>query len=366
MVDSSGNVPSKILLEPDCENKAVSLVNDVTLIYPPPNGCKLIINPDGGWVDGGGGSGGGHNPKGWPTVTVAVNQANIGQNIQAFVKDTKGNTLAQSDVMNIKTELVSLNLQSSPANFPIDSFFDIFVEIDINNIPATHAACTTINGQAIENSLANSCPQICGGKCTNINTDSNNCGACGVACSTGQQCTAGACVVDKCQGVVCHASDQCHVGVCDPTTGACSITPVADGTACDDNNACTQTDTCHAGICTGSNPVADGTACSGGTCNAGVCTPPTCGTGMTACSGVCVDLTSNSKNCGSCGNACPVGDTCNSGTCGPATCNADSDCPLGDFCNGTTHACAAKMPNGGSCTASDQCISGLCVNGFCQ
>src|SRR5216684_665797 len=51
-----------------------------------------------------------------------------------------------------------------------------------------------------------------------------------------------ACVTppDLCAGVTCTASDQCHVaGTCDPATGMCSNPPKANGTACNDGNACT-------------------------------------------------------------------------------------------------------------------------------
>ena len=40
--------------------------------------------------------------------------------------------------------------------------------------------------------------------------------------------------------LVCTASDQCHVaGMCDPATGMCSNPNAANGTACNDANACT-------------------------------------------------------------------------------------------------------------------------------
>src|SRR5260370_22279862 len=56
--------------------------------------------------------------------------------------------------------------------------------------------------------------------------------------------------------VVCTALDQCHVaGVCDPEGGTCSNPDKADGSACADGDACTQSDTCQAGVCTGMNPV---------------------------------------------------------------------------------------------------------------
>src|SRR5207247_7101915 len=82
----------------------------------------------------------------------------------------------------------------------------------------------------------------------------------GSACNDGNACTQS----DTCQGgscvgsnpVTCTASDQCHVaGTCDPATGQCSHPAAANGTTCNDGNACTQSDTCQSGTCTGSNPV---------------------------------------------------------------------------------------------------------------
>jgi hypothetical protein len=52
--------------------------------------------------------------------------------------------------------------------------------------------------------------------------------------------------------VVCAAQDQCHeVGVCDLQTGQCSIVVRAEGSACNDGDACTKADQCAAGICGG-------------------------------------------------------------------------------------------------------------------
>src|SRR5262245_34695165 len=85
--------------------------------------------------------------------------------------------------------------------------------------------------------------------------------AAGTPCSDGNACTQ----TDVCNGsgacqggtpVVCTASDQCHAaGTCDPANGTCSNPAAANGTPCNDGNACTQTDTCQAGTCTGSSPV---------------------------------------------------------------------------------------------------------------
>ena len=105
----------------------------------------------------------------------------------------------------------------------------------------------------------------------------------GTACDDGNGCTG----TDTCQNgvcaggspVVCIAKDQCHTaGACDPTTGLCSEPAKADGTACDDGNACTKTDSCQAGVCAGSNLVvcAPLDQCHLGVCDtaSGNCTSP--------------------------------------------------------------------------------------------
>ena len=79
-------------------------------------------------------------------------------------------------------------------------------------------------------------------------------------CDDGNACTqTDSCVTGMCVGsnpVQCSAIDQCHVpGVCDPGTGACSNPQAANGTSCDDGNACTQVDVCQTGVCTGGSPI---------------------------------------------------------------------------------------------------------------
>ena len=96
----------------------------------------------------------------------------------------------------------------------------------------------------------------------------------GAACNDGDQCT----LVDSCQGgvcqganpIVCESTDQCQdPGACDAISGACSLVPKANGTACDDGNPCT-IDACQTGACKGLSKL-DGTLCPGGICIAGGC-----------------------------------------------------------------------------------------------
>jgi hypothetical protein len=44
-----------------------------------------------------------------------------------------------------------------------------------------------------------------------------------------------------------------------------------------------------------------------------------CPSGQTNCNGNCVDTSSDSQNCGSCGNACAQGESCVSGSCSPSS-----------------------------------------------
>jgi hypothetical protein len=78
----------------------------------------------------------------------------------------------------------------------------------------------------------------------------------GTHCNDGNACTqTDVCQSGSCMGsnpVVCTALDACHVqGTCDTATGACSNPARPDGTACDDGNVCTAQDACQSGVCTG-------------------------------------------------------------------------------------------------------------------
>lgn len=144
--------------------------------------------------------------------------------------------------------------------------------------------------------------------CTNgvcKSSPANNGAACddGNACTTGSTCQAGSCAGGA--PVSCPAAGSCKTSSCDPATG-CVTANKSDGTSCDDGLYCTVNDACKAGSCTGGArdcqsgvsicnkgscneaqdrcdvaPVANGTVCDdqdactqGESCQAGSCKAP--------------------------------------------------------------------------------------------
>jgi hypothetical protein len=84
-----------------------------------------------------------------------------------------------------------------------------------------------------------------------------DCSAFTVGCAVGAcDPTSGICGPQNAPvGTACtQGIPECHVGACD-AKGGCIPTSAADGSACNDHNACTQTDLCTAGVCAGG-PVA--------------------------------------------------------------------------------------------------------------
>ena len=80
---------------------------------------------------------------------------------------------------------------------------------------------------------------VCGGNCTVVDSDRENCGACGSACSGGDSvCNFGKCVcngnADYCDGIGCVPGLMTNFDHC----GSCAV-------ACDPNND----ESCTAGVC---------------------------------------------------------------------------------------------------------------------
>ena len=219
------------------------------------------------------------------------------------------------------------------------------------------------------------------GVCCNTACDAGTCDACSIAagaasdgtcalltgpacddadaCTQSDTCQAGACTGSN--PVICAAQDGCHdPGTCDPATGVCSNPSKADGSACDDADACTQSDTCQAGACTGSNPVT--CAAQDGCHDAGTCDPAT---------GVCASPNKADGTACDDGNACTQSDSCQAGSCAgadPVACTAQDQChdvgtcdPATGVCSDPAKADGSACDDGDACSQTDACESGACV-----
>jgi hypothetical protein len=174
----------------------------------------------------------------------------------------------------------------------------------------------------------------CGGVCVDLQSDMNNCGACGEICQSGL-------VPVECRSGVCERAN-CPVGIeyCGAVDGCRDLT----------------SDPEHCGAC--DNPCASG-VCSGGVCAAG----DGCAEGQAECDGICVDTCCNNSHCGACGNACPSGTSCFEGIC---DCPSGLCCAEGEVnCNGACVATCCDNNNCGAC--GNVCKNGLtCFEGVCD
>jgi hypothetical protein len=97
-----------------------------------------------------------------------------------------------------------------------------------------------------------------------------------------------------------------------------------------------------------------------------------CPEGKTRCKYRCVNLQTNERHCGSCGNRCDEGEQCVRGECTPtcgangATCTEGTQCCSGNCVNAPTGTCACKTYSS-DCTKNSECCSGYCNQfGICD
>jgi len=99
----------------------------------------------------------------------------------------------------------------------------------------------------------------------------------------------------------------------------------------------------------------NGSGGSGGTTTG--CTAPT-----QACNGACVNLSADLRNCGSCGNACVIGQTCQAGQCTLSCTAPEIDCGI---CANTASNALHCGGCGRPCATGQLCQNSVCVAGTC-
>jgi hypothetical protein len=247
--------------------------------------------------------------------------------------------------------------------------------------------------------------KCCGGACSDLNQDPQNCGMCGTTCTTGPGICEGSSIFtgqSQCLPTPtsdcfnCPANTFCSHGFCQPATcmgfsgGNCVANSGAVGTCCPSgfSSMCMDitSDPNNCGGC--------GISCGGGTCTNGVCstTQAPCtkghagqyckldaGTQFACCpGGGCTDTSADPKNCGRCGSLCDPGLSCVGSTCVALTCTTTTQ---GQYCEddaGTLGSCCGTScvhrgsdPNncggcGITCLSSETCVSGDCGVASCS
>jgi len=202
----------------------------------------------------------------------------------------------------------------------------------------------------------------CGGRCVDVENSDSNCGACGVACGAGGlDASAAPNLKYGCLGGACSLKCDSGFTNCEaPLEEGCKVKLGTDENCAECGDACAAGQRCRVNLATLRNEC----MCAAGLtfCQPGI---PCDESDGVVCAGICVDLTTNTANCGACGVTCPGG-VCLYGECvsvcfeGTADCNnsrvdgcevnTDSD-PRN--CGGCGHACDA--------VAGQACVAGRCV-----
>ncbi len=186
--------------------------------------------------------------------------------------------------------------------------------------------------------------------CTHSQDDGKPCDADGSLCTQGDVCLAGACKQGTQTG--CDDGNPCTIDGCDKKSGQCTAAALDDGVPCDDGTLCTEKDACKLGTCKGKAVVCeDNNPCTADVCDAKA------GCKLQKLSGAaCED-----------DNACTVGDVCGEGQCKAGIAKVCSD---GNGC--TVDTCKAKAgckyaPGTGACDDGNVCTAGdVCAGGACH
>jgi Stigma-specific protein, Stig1 len=207
------------------------------------------------------------------------------------------------------------------------------------------------------------CPQgivLCSCLCRDVSTDEQNCGGCGSTCTANQVCSSGECTTVQGYSVSASLTTLTETTYLPatttplPTTAGCA----AGKTLCYGSCVDLLTNTGNCGQC--NHKCIEGEKCSGGQCVFSYCLKP-----LTLCNGICKNLNSDMNNCGGCSKVCPSSVShgtvsCQNGVC-KVTCEKDYGNCDGNIVNGCESylrfdanncgACGVKCPSGYVCDA---------------
>jgi hypothetical protein len=246
------------------------------------------------------------------------------------------------------------------------------LEIDDGN-PCTDDVCDPVTGVS---HIPNTAPCDDGNACTTGDIcGGGTCAGTPIVCDDGNACN-GLETCDPATGCVipppldCDDHNPCTNDTCDPASG-CSNVPLANGTPCSDDSACTSGDSCQAGTCVGTPVVCDdGNACNGvescdpgSGCIGGL--PPDCDDQNECTNDTCNPASGcvNTPNSNSCddGSICTTGDVCSGGICAgtPVVCSDGNACNGEETCNPVSGACEPGLPpvcdDGNVCNGVETC-----------
>ncbi len=221
----------------------------------------------------------------------------------------------------------------------------------------------------------------CGGGCSNLLTDSTNCGACGAACDGGLFCTEGACQpIPTCSaqsvGALCPlgsgatgsccpsgctttATDPLNCGGCGlvcPTGSSCSnstcLTNTGNYASCSTDAGCATGYGCDYSVCllSGCDAGSDGEAC-------GLPYPTLQGL---CCGGTCIDPTQNTSDCGVCGTSCGNREVCTASYGCEAAAQTCTSADVGRYCSRGPNETGSCCSNGCADLLSDPHNCGYC------
>jgi hypothetical protein len=172
-------------------------------------------------------------------------------------------------------------------------------------------------------------------------------------CNGTLECVENNCTQVEDSIVVCDTSldSPCKKNQCDPGTGECSLTPLVDGTICDDALQCTEDDVCLDGICIGISALCD---------DGNICTDDVC----LELDGGCTHLP-NFQTCDD-DNACTIADLCEDKECSGVVVNCDDgNICTEDSCDPVAGCLNQPIENPcddlSLCTDNDSCVEGVCI-----